>query len=270
MTDIEAIRARHVVSLPSVGNESGHRVDYCAGCRAMWPCDTRKVLDTLGSLNRGLAALAHENADEMEAARADADRLAEALRQVVRYDDVTSDVFASGDWSDIAHEWRKTKRVVRQALAAHDAVTERLRPVDGHRTDTHGSDTASVAVERVCANEGGGCDAPAGASADRQSEPDSDGFDETFRDYHTRPAPDIPLPDGSEHVSSVIGVDIVVGLTPPQVAEQERLTVDRTHWHQPRAYTNATNDDWVETDPYDPRGTAEHSLPPVEYEDKAP
>ena len=82
MSDIDTIRERH--------RNAGTR---CEECASSWPCDTRVVLDTLDRAlvaAEGLAEAdkrhrdAHEMAswyeDRARAARADAERLAGALR----------------------------------------------------------------------------------------------------------------------------------------------------------------------------------------------
>jgi len=79
MSDIDTIRERHWQ------NPDGKCASGDHAYPSAWPCDTRVVLDALDS-SRKAHRDAHEMAswyeDRERAARADADRLAEALRQV--------------------------------------------------------------------------------------------------------------------------------------------------------------------------------------------
>ena len=86
MNDLDAIRERH--------QQEGD-FDACEYCGSKvvedgWPCDTRIVLDALDS-SRKAHRDAHEMAswyeDRERAARADADRLAEALRAYMEAED---------------------------------------------------------------------------------------------------------------------------------------------------------------------------------------
>lgn len=80
MSDIDAIRTKHV----RWGHPDG-RGGHCMGCKHKWPCDTRVVLDALDEMEDRAVGNAYQAATadlDRDAARADADRLAEALLPV--------------------------------------------------------------------------------------------------------------------------------------------------------------------------------------------
>ena len=82
MTD--TIRERHVRYEPStIPWQAEPDPNVCASCHQDWPCDTRVVLDALDEDRIASALLRETKAQTAEkAARADADRLAEALQHV--------------------------------------------------------------------------------------------------------------------------------------------------------------------------------------------
>lgn len=91
MTDIAAIRARHVLC---TGRCFWFDFDYpdihCEQCGNPWPCDTARVLEAL-DLECGVRSTALdelvEMQDRLDVARADAAELAEALRVLIKSDD---------------------------------------------------------------------------------------------------------------------------------------------------------------------------------------
>ncbi len=82
MTDLDTIKERHhEVAIQDDGTP------LCL-CDLSWPCDTRVVLDSLDEKAQGYRLLVHNIADLLSdetAARADADRLDEALDHTITH-----------------------------------------------------------------------------------------------------------------------------------------------------------------------------------------
>ena len=105
MTDLDAIRARHVLYArdPTIKRTEDDPA-WCAACEDPWPCDTAQVLAAL------------------DAARADADELAEALGDVMVSDHLI-DTAAEYDLIEIGYYKAPWVRA-RAALVAHKAQEE--------------------------------------------------------------------------------------------------------------------------------------------------
>lgn len=127
MSDLDTIRERHyVVSGPDAPD------GFCVECfnyeqGPYLPCDTRVVLDALEKEGRLAFERKHEaraarsNADDF---RADADRLAEALRAFVKADDVhTEHMCSPGFCNDlVGMDFDDAMPAAREALRQHEEM----------------------------------------------------------------------------------------------------------------------------------------------------
>ena len=113
MTDLDAIRARHVPHSSCLTHRDmlDVRVEHCASlrCTSRWPCDTAQVLAAL------------------DAANADAERLAEALMRVVHpipgldlVDRLTRSVSDDPDQPNVGNLLRSWQAALDAALRAHE------------------------------------------------------------------------------------------------------------------------------------------------------
>ena len=106
VSDLDTIRERHVVC-----DHCDNIVGHCDGCGRPWPCDTRVVLDDFDVL----LANGPEYYEALLAnARADADRLAGALRAVL------------GGMEPGGHPERIPWSIARDSLRQHDDLTKEV------------------------------------------------------------------------------------------------------------------------------------------------
>ena len=115
MSDLDALRERHrKVAILTERNIIEQK--WCVECRTDWPCDTRVVLDALDAVDVAYA----EEAKCHDTDKADADRLAEALRACLV-------IFQRDGWNtrpDIANAVYPARAALRQYEAAKEAERE--------------------------------------------------------------------------------------------------------------------------------------------------